>query len=210
MDVLLNAVVSAYMPNRLKMYLKQKLGYGYRNLPFSKEIIDRVVGERTLYQVSDPTQYSVDMMKCSMASLLHYEDRDSMAHSIESRVPFLDYKLVESIYAMPMQYKIRNGVTKAVLRDGLKGILPDKIRNRISKLGFVTPEDKWINDNFEEFRLELKEASHRLNGLIDENRIMEWFDNRKGKMERGNFLAWRIICAGHWMSVFNVSLKNES
>lgn len=209
-DVLLNAVVSAFMPNRLKMYLKRKLGYGYRNLPFSKEIIERVVGERTLYQVSDPTQYSVDMMRCSMASLLHYEDRDSMAHSIESRVPFLDYKLVESIYAMPMQYKIRNGVTKSVMRDGLKGILPDKIRNRISKLGFVTPEDKWINNNFEEFRLELKEASHRLNGLIDEKRIMEWFDNRKGKMERGNFLAWRIICAGHWMSVFNVSLAKES
>ena len=209
-DVLINAVVSAFMPNRLKLCLKRKLGYGYSEMPFSKEIIERVTGNRTLFQVSNPDTYSVDMMKCSMAALLHYEDRNSMAHSIESRVPFLDYRLAESVYSMPIQYKIRAGVTKSVLRDGLKGILPDKIGKRISKLGFVTPEDKWINENFEKFRAELKDAGHMLNGLIDERRIMDWFDSRKGKMDRGNFLAWRIICTGHWMRVFNVSLKTES
>ena len=72
-----------------------------------------------------------------------------MAHSIESRVPFLDCDLAEFVYAMPFDYKLRNGITKSVLRDGLKGILPEKIRKRYSKLGFVTPEDQWINNNFE-------------------------------------------------------------
>lgn len=209
-DVLINAVVSAFMPNRLKLYLKRKLGYGFKDLPFSKEIIERVVAERTLYQVSDPAKYSVDMMKCNMPALLHCEDRNSMAHSIESRVPFLDYKLAESVYNMPMQHKIRDGVTKAVLRDGLQEILPDKIRKRISKLGFVTPEDKWINENFEVFRSELNEACRILHGLIDEKLVMDWFDRNKGKMQRGNFIAWRIICTGHWMRIFNVSLRQES
>ena len=208
-DVLINAVVSAYMPNRLKLYLKRKIGYGFNDLPFSREVIEKVAGERMLFQVSSPTKYSVDMMKCSMSALLHYEDRNSMAHSIESRVPFLDYKLAESVYTMPIQYKIRDGVTKAVLRDGLRGILPDKIRKRISKLGFVTPEDKWINTNYEMFRAELKDASQSLSGLIDDKLIMDWFDSCKGKMARGNFLAWRIICTGHWMRIFHVSLKEE-
>lgn len=203
-DVILNAVVSAFMPNRLKMFLKRKLGYGYAELPFSEQVIEQAVRGREIYRVSSPREYSLDHMKYSMSSLLHYEDRNSMAHSIESRVPFLDYRLAQSIYSMPVHYKIRKGMTKSVMRDALDGILPDKIRNRVSKLGFVTPEEKWINENYDQFRDQLFRACEQLKSVIDDVKVMKWFDENKGEIKRGNYLPWRIICAGHWVDVFHV------
>lgn len=71
-------------------------------------------------------------MRFNMADLLHYEDRDSMAHSIEPRMPFLDYQLVELVYGMPFTNKIRDGKTKAVLRDGLEGIFNVRIEDKTS------------------------------------------------------------------------------
>lgn len=207
-DVILNAVVSAYMPNKIKMMLKRRLGYGYEGLPFSEQLIGQVVKGREIYRVDSPRAYSLDHMRYSMSSLLHYEDRNSMAHSIESRVPFLDYRLAESIYSMPVQYKIRKGMTKAVMRDALCGILPDKIKNRVSKLGFVTPEEKWINENFGQFRAQLERACEQLKHVIDGGRVMKWFDDNKGEIKRGDYLPWRIICAGHWVEVFDVKFDS--
>jgi asparagine synthase (glutamine-hydrolysing) len=81
-----------------------------------------------------------DIFYFSYPQLLRYEDRNSMGFSLESRVPFLDYRLVSFVYNLPSEFKIRNGYTKAILRDSLIGILPDEIRKRKSKLGFATPE----------------------------------------------------------------------
>lgn len=205
-DIIANAIVSAWLPDRIKLVLKKKLSYKNKNIPFSKEIIDEVLNNRFLYPVNNARGYILDSMLCSMASLLHYEDRNSMAHSIESRVPFLDFQLVEAIFSMPINYKIKSGVTKAVMRDGLKDILPEKIRNRYSKLGFVTPEDQWIASNQTLFRNELDTACDVLNRLFDKDMVMQWFDDQDGSVERGNYLVWRIICASHWVKVFNVKI----
>jgi len=86
-----------------------------------------------------------DVEKYSYPILLRYEDRNSMAHSVESRVPFLDYRLVEFLFSMPSRYLIRKGYTKAILRDSMYGVLPDSIRLRKSKLGFATPQTQWMN-----------------------------------------------------------------
>lgn len=200
------AIMTIITPNFFHRWnLRRK---GYNNLPFSREIKERVYQGRNIDVIKDEKKYIIDSMQYGMASLLHYEDRDSMAHSIESRVPFLDYRLVELIYAMPFTYKIRNGVTKAVLRDGLKGLLPDKIITRYTKLGFVTPEDQWINNNFAMFREELEDACKQLEKLIDTKLIMDWFDSQKGKLKRAEFLPWRIICAGRWIKVFDVMIED--
>lgn len=92
-----------------------------------------------------------DIFKYSYPQLLRYEDRNSMAFSLESRVPFLDYRLVQMVYGFPASYKIRNGYTKAILRDSMKGILPDSVRTRKSKLGFATPEKRWITETHKEY-----------------------------------------------------------
>lgn len=87
----------------------------------------------------------------NMPSLLHYEDRNSMTFSIESRVPFLDYKLVEYVFSIPNNQKIRNGKTKIVLRNAMKHLLPEKVLNRIDKMGFESPDKVWIDSIFKDY-----------------------------------------------------------
>ena len=75
-------------------------------------------------------------VQTSLPSLLRYEDRNSMAHSIEARVPFLDHRLVELAFRLPGESKVRGADTKRVLREAMKGVLPEPIRTRRDKLGF--------------------------------------------------------------------------
>jgi asparagine synthase (glutamine-hydrolysing) len=92
----------------------------------------------------------------SLPQLLKYEDRNSMAHSIEARVPFTDYRLVDYMFSIPPVFKIRHGWTKWLLRLAVKDLLPAEIVWRKDKLGFATPPwasrrdiwDAWMGDTF--------------------------------------------------------------
>ena len=75
----------------------------------------------------------------SLPNLLHFEDHNSMAFSIESRVPFLDHRLVELGFMLSNSDKIYNGVTKRILRESLREVLPHEVYTRKDKKGFVTP-----------------------------------------------------------------------
>jgi asparagine synthase (glutamine-hydrolysing) len=83
-----------------------------------------------------------------LPSLLRYEDRNSMAFSVESRLPFMDYKLVEYCFALPANQKIRGGAGKIVLRNAMKNILPANVKSRIRKIGFLTPEREWLGKRY--------------------------------------------------------------
>jgi asparagine synthase (glutamine-hydrolysing) len=94
-----------------------------------------------------------ELTSTNLSALLHYEDRNSMAFSIESRVPYLDVHLVEYIASLPLNQKIRNGVTKYLLRRAIKGLVPESIRCRMDKMGFVTPEEVWMKFELRPFVL---------------------------------------------------------
>lgn len=140
----------------------------------------------------------------NLQMLLHWEDRDSMAHSIESRVPFLDYRLVEFVLGLPEEFKISNGVTKRVLRDGMQGVLPETVRNRMDKLGFVTPEEVWLRERSpDQFRKALREAVDTSCGLLNESALVLLEKMISGEMPF-NFVIWRMISFGAWMRVYSV------
>lgn len=136
--------------------------------------------------------------------LLHYEDRNSMAHSVESRVPFLDYRLVEFVLGLPDEYKLSRGITKRVQRAGMSGILPDMIRDRMDKLGFVTPEEVWIKQQAPDlFRAELDRAIKATHGILKpeaHNTLEAMISGKQGF----NFGVWRMISFGEWMERFAV------
>ncbi len=138
--------------------------------------------------------------------LLHWEDRNSMAQSIESRVPFLDYRLVEFVIGLPDQYKIRQGLTKAVLRSGMSGLVPPEVLARRDKMGFVTPEEVWARESgAEEFRKALAEAVATCKGIVTPVAIKLLEDAIAGR--RGyDSAVWRIISLGTWMRRFGVSV----
>ena len=82
-----------------------------------------------------------------MPALLRYEDRNSMAHSIESRVPFLTRSLAEFVFSLPERFLIAaDGTGKSVLRAALRGIVPDAVLDRRDKIGFETPEPSWLGE----------------------------------------------------------------
>jgi len=83
--------------------------------------------------------------RTSLPSLLRYEDRNSMAFSIESRVPFLTPQLVEFVLSLPEEYVLgTDGTSKHVFRAAMRGIVPDAILDRRDKIGFQTPEQAWL------------------------------------------------------------------
>jgi asparagine synthase (glutamine-hydrolysing) len=85
------------------------------------------------------------LSRTSLPMLLRYEDRNSMAFAIESRVPFLTPQLVQFVASLPEEYLIdRDGLTKAVFRNAMRGIVPDAILDRRDKIGFATPERAWL------------------------------------------------------------------
>lgn len=204
--IIIEALISAYLPRKLQKFGKIHMFYLKQGLPFEPEDIKKTIYGIDLYPANDSRQYILDQLKCNLAMLLHYEDRNSMAHSIESRVPFMDPFLAECAFKMPIDHKLRNGITKYVVREGLKDVLPDKIRNRYSKLGFVTPEDQWINNDPAAFRREIEQAAEALSPLLKKDTVMTWYDRIEGNVRRMDFMPWRIICAGHWVKLFDLEV----
>ena len=89
--------------------------------------------------------HAAELRKFQLPHLLKYEDRDSMAFSVETRLPLLDYRLVEFAFCLPIQYKIRNGWTKYIFRKAIRKELPPEIVWRKHKVGSDVPERTWIS-----------------------------------------------------------------
>ena len=137
--------------------------------------------------------------------LLHYEDRNSMAYSRESRVPFLDHRLVEYVLTLPPNHKIRNGTSKMILRGAMKNIIPEKVRIRTDKLGFATPEEFWIKTEApEKFRNLLQHAVTCSSGILT-NEALQYYDKVIAGEAPFTFTIWRMIIFGTWMEQFHVA-----
>jgi asparagine synthase (glutamine-hydrolysing) len=139
------------------------------------------------------------MFNTSLPTLLHYEDRNSMAFSIESRVPFLDHRLVEYGFALPLADKINKGETKFILRHSLKGILPESVRKRKDKKGFVTPgESKWLRGSLRHL---LKEDLSNIEPWVNLHSVKRIVDSYKRGNNTNAKLVWRIIMFSKWLKM---------
>lgn len=148
------------------------------------------------------------MLHVSLPMLLHWEDRDSMAHSIEARVPFLDYRLVEYIMSLPTSYKLDQGVTKRILRQAMQNTLPKKISGRMDKMGFVTPEEIWMREQQVQFRQGIQKTIETSNGLVTDEALKMFEDMLAGK-RAFDFVFWRIVSFGVWLKVFKVQINKN-
>jgi len=94
--------------------------------------------------ISLGNRIEADLTQFSLPALLRFEDRNMMAFGVESRVPFVDHHFVEWVAKLPASLRLSGGWTKRILREALRGILPERIRTRRSKLGYSTPEPAWL------------------------------------------------------------------
>lgn len=143
------------------------------------------------------------MTEISLPALLHYEDRNSMAHSIEARVPFLDHRLVEFVFSLPLDQIVRNGVTKVVLRNAMNGILPERVRERMDKIGFQTPEDAWFRTVLRDWiKSIIRSRSFLDRGYLSPRRVEDEFALHCAGKKNSSFVIWRWVNLELWFRRF--------
>ena len=154
---------------------------------------------RSVQDISDHlTFYS------TLPKYLHWEDRNSMANSVEARVPFLDHRLVEFASGLPDDFLEKDGINKRVMRSALDRLIPDEIKNRRDKMGFTTPEEMWVRkENPELFRKKLAEAVDNSNGIIKPG-VLDYFDEVVDGRQPFDYTYWRLILFSEWKSKFEI------
>ncbi len=187
---------------------KQRHGYG--EAAAARGIV------RVLMLSGDPQFASVSALShaqltySNLQMMLRCADRSSMAHSVESRVPFLDHRLVEFALGLPDAFKIGGGVTKRVLRTAMSGVLPDRIRDRVDKIGFETPESLWLTGGRRHwFRSQLAQAVETSDRLVPASILIRLDAMAAGTraFDRG---PWRAISLGQWMRAFAVAAPTRA
>lgn len=138
--------------------------------------------------------------KCLLPSLLHVEDRVSMAHGLESRVPFLYYPLIEFLATIPANIKFADGRMKHLLKQTYANMLPDKILNRKDKMGFPVPLNEWMKGELKDFTFDILQSGlARHDNFIDYNKIIGNLD-KTGQFSRK---IWGFLCYEVWQQQFH-------
>lgn len=158
MATLFARCVTWTMPAALREFLRRERDL-QRNTHLAPELLAVAEPVRAPYQQRIPRgvralpadvrcvfdRYCWDLLLVrSLPALLHYEDRSSMAFSIEARVPWLDAPMVDFAMQLPASAKLREGRTKAIVRDAMAGRVPDAVLRRTDKLGFSAPVTRWM------------------------------------------------------------------
>lgn len=125
---------------RTKVRVAQR---GYIDPIFVENHKDSVIADK-LYGANTMEDMLVAHFEYKLEHLCKWGDRDTMAFGVEGRSPFLDKDLVEYSIALKDEMKIKGGYTKFILREVMKGIMPEKVRLRVDKKGFSVPQDEWF------------------------------------------------------------------
>jgi len=139
----------------------------------------------------------LELMRLQLPHLLKYEDRNSMFHSIEARLPFIDYNVVETALSIENSYKIKDGWTKYILRKSMEGTIPDQITWRNSKLGFNAPEKTWLSSIKHEI-YDCLVQSEILMKIAEKSQLMKMFASLNHRT------IWRLYNIAKWEKIFDV------
>jgi asparagine synthase (glutamine-hydrolysing) len=152
---------------------------------------------------SDPLHLAMNFeARTYLLGLFIVEDRVSMAHSLESRVPFLDDDLVDFASAMPSKYKLCAGTGKRILRDAMRGLIPDEIL-AARKQGFAPPEDTWFREDLAPYFRELIDGPRaRSRGLFNTAAVQTILDDHLSGARTHKKLLWSLACLEQWQRTF--------
>ncbi|HEX8968950.1 MAG TPA: asparagine synthase (glutamine-hydrolyzing) [Chloroflexota bacterium] len=147
-----------------------------------------------------------ELTRTRLPALLRYEDRLSMAFSIESRVPFLDHRLVELAFALPDEVKRRAGWSKYGLRRALDGYLPRSVVWRRDKKGFPTPVGNWLRDSRGAAALEvLRDPNRRGRDLFPQAALDGFVDDHVNARVDRSWQLWRALSTELWLDAFELA-----
>jgi len=138
--------------------------------------------------------------KCQLPALLHVEDRMSMAHGIESRLPLLDHPLIEFLATVPADVKFKGGRMKNMVKDAYRGALPAAILDRRDKMGFPVPLQEWFAGEIKDFVRDLFEDQKRSDRPYINSEAVLRNINETGRHSRK---LWGLISLELWHRVFH-------
>ena len=198
---LIKKVLISYLPNFIKYGIKTLFLPFKGNIPNwisinnpleyfnykSKQIILSSINNRRL-----ANELRRDLTITRVRRLLRYEDRNSMCWSIESRVPFLTIELIEFLLSLPTDFLVSDkGETKRLFRAAMRGIVPDEILDRKDKIGFDTPEKKWILNSWSFLKIKLNEIN--LSKILNYGLVIKFIELGLKNDKNYSSQVWRII-----------------
>jgi asparagine synthase (glutamine-hydrolysing) len=148
----------------------------------------------------------ISFHQTTLPTLLRNYDRYSMINGVEIRMPFMDHRLVAYAFSLPWTSKIRNGYTKAIVRDALSEIMPVEVAYRKTKVGFNSPMVDWFKGPMKTFFLETVESQEFKNNLIvdpvtTKERIMKTINDPNASFADAT-AAWKMISPVFWFKGF--------
>jgi asparagine synthase (glutamine-hydrolysing) len=198
------ALATPHTPERVRLAARSRFrGSAALVAPGLRETAQHANGDSTLFPDRLRRQLQVLLTRRGLPELLRYEDRNSMAHSLEARVPLLDHRLVELAFSLPGDELIRRGETKSVLRRALADLLPPVVARRRDKLGFVTPESRFLDGALGNFAADVfASQSFRERGFVDAEAASRRLARHRAGRLRAGMELWRALNVELWARRF--------
>lgn len=191
--------LAARFPEIAAVQLESKANAALKNNPFINPAFvkahhnKKTIFKPVVHKLNDLLYYNT--MQFGLEELLRYADRNSMAHGVEVRLPFLSHELVQFIFSLPSQFKINNGFTKYILRESIKPHLPSAIVYRTDKIGYEPPQQQWMQTTgFTELIHESRKK------LVKEEILKQTVLQQPVKAQAAHAVNnddWRYFCAAH-------------
>lgn len=187
------------LPEKKRKILKIK-DMGYINSEFTTKHGSSSNISSQLYGSVDLQDAMLNHFEYKLEHLLKWEDRNSMHFSLEARVPFLDYRLVEKTLASDSSDIIKNGMTKHILREAMKGKVPEEIRLRVDKTGYTTPQDEWFRTPEWELKITelINSETFESRKIFKVNKVKEMFAQHINREKNIANEIWKWIHLELW------------
>ena len=161
------------------------------------------------YTISNLSSALLFHLENKLEHLLKWEDRNSMAHSREARVPFLDKEIMNFVFTLPENFIINNGITKSILRESMSSTVPEKILQRYDKIGFFTPEDEWlkapeIKKMFQSFFIDNEPLCQN---FIDTERTKQMITAQFSSGKDYTKILWKTLFLESWLRTYKHELN---
>lgn len=176
--------------------LKLKSKFSYVKDEYLKNFSHAIKSTESYLNIRKMQKMEIEYLQ--LPHLLRYEDKNSMWNSIEARLPFLDYKLVETCIAINNSFKIKDGWTKYILRISMAGLIPENILWRKIKFGFEAPDNSWIREIMED-----------MESAITQSDLLKKILKRKLNLKKiDKKTLWKLYSIAKWETIYSV--KNRS
>lgn len=191
--------LAARFPEIAAVQLESKANAALKNNPFiNPAFLKAHYNKKTIFKpvvnkLNDLLYFNT--MQFGLEELLRYADRNSMAHGVEVRLPFLSHELVQFVFSLPSQYKINNGFTKYILRETIKPYLPASVVYRTDKVGYEPPQQQWMQSPA--FAALVQQSRQT---LVKENILKQSILQQPVHAQAAHAVKnddWRYFCAAH-------------